>query len=170
MCLIAWGEQACKAQGPDSIKVKVEGHTLIGSLSESGGTSATTTEVGFITDAGFTVVLRLDGFGSGEVFLFTSGFRAVVIFAGIVAAIPAAAFDTARVVRGGAGGSATREAVFVREEERVAFGLPAMVVEERVDTLDTKGVEGLRSISRKKGGGGKRGGIDAALRPEVRET
>ncbi len=123
-------------------------HTLIGSLSESGGISVKIVEVDFNTAAGFTVVLRLDGFGSGEVFLFTNGFRAVVFFARTVAGAPAA-LDTARVVRMGAGGSATWEAVFVRAEERVALDLLAMVFEEpegRVYTLESKGAEDLRSM------------------------
>lgn len=83
------------------------GLTLIGSRSESGGTSATIVEVGLTIPAGFTVVLRPDGLGSGEVFLFTSGFRAGAFFAGALSCAPTAALDTARVVRTGAGGSAT---------------------------------------------------------------
>ena len=93
-----------RTKDSDGIREKVE-LTLIGSLSESGGTSATTREAGFNTTAGFTVVLRLDGFGSGDVFLFTNGFRAVVFFTGGAAGAPTAALDTARVVRAGAGSS-----------------------------------------------------------------
>ena len=95
---------------------------MIGSLSESGGKSTETLDTGLNTGAGLGVASRPLDFASGEVFLLTSGLReAVVFFAGAGAVL-----ETARVVRAGAGGSATWVVVFVRVEERVALGLLAI--------------------------------------------
>ena len=79
-------------------------------------------DTGLNTGVGLGVASRPLDFASGEVFLLTRGLRDVVVFfagAGTV-------LETARVVRAGAGGSATWVVVFVRVEERVALGLLAM--------------------------------------------
>ena len=91
---------------------------LMGSLSVSDDNSI---EACFSIDFGFGVTLRPLDLVSGELSLFTRGFRDAVFFAGGAAVV--VGLDAARVVRAGAGGTAL---AFVREEARVALGLLAM--------------------------------------------
>ncbi len=79
-------------------------HTLIGSLSVSGGSSIEL--AAFITAADFEATFPLDGFVPGELALFTRGFREAVFLAGAGTGTEVAVLETPRVVRPGAGGSA----------------------------------------------------------------
>ena len=112
-------------------------HTLIGSLSVSGGSSIEATA--FAAEAGLEATIGLGGFISGEVFLFTRGLRVAVFLAGAAVEVAAFVFEIARVVREGAGAFAACVVVFVRVEERVVFGLLAMV------SSGTAAREGARS-------------------------